>query len=176
MLVSVLLSLSVSARGHTDEHKGVYRTYDFDAPRVDEPAPKGYEVFCLSHYGRHGSRFHVLEKYFAESYYTLEKARKDGNLTAEGEYLLKQADSLIRMHDGMLGALTPKGAREQKVLARRMCERFPEVFASKGSRKIDGYSSDYPRCIVSMAAFTGSLLSQYPDLDVSYESGERCSR
>jgi hypothetical protein len=117
-----------------------------------------------------------LEKYFAESYFTLEKARMEANLTAEGMHLLKQADSLCKMHDGMLGVLTPKGAREQKALARRMCERFPEVFASKGSRKIDGYSSDYPRCIVSMAAFTGSLLSQYPDLDVSYESGERCSR
>lgn len=100
----------------------------------------------------------------------------EANLTAEGMHLLKQADSLCKMHDGMLGVLTPKGVREQKALARRMCGRFPEVFSGKGVRKIDGYSSDIPRCIVSLAAFTGSLLSEYPDLEVSYESGERCSR
>ena len=79
-----------------------------------------------------------MEKYFAESYLTLEKARLAGNLTAEGECLLKQTDSLYRMHDGMLGVLTPKGAREQKALARRMCERFPEVFAGKGVKRIEG--------------------------------------
>ena len=153
----------------------LFHSYEFNEV-ADTPPPTGFRPFYISHYGRHGSRYHVLGKYFEESYFTLEKARTDGNLTAEGEYLLKQADSLYKMHDGMLGILTPKGAREQKALARRMCGRFPEVFAGRSVRKIDGYSSDIPRCIVSMAAFTGVLLSQYPDLDISYESGERCSR
>ena len=153
----------------------LFHSYEFNDVS-DTPPPAGFKPFYISHYGRHGSRYHTLEKYFAESYFTLEKARMEANLTAEGMHLLKQADSLCKMHDGMLGVLTPKGVREQKALARRMCGRFPEVFSGKGVRKIDGYSSDIPRCIVSLAAFTGSLLSEYPDLEVSYESGERCSR
>ena len=153
----------------------LFHSYEFNEIH-DTPPPAGFKPFYISHYGRHGSRYHAAEKYFAESYHTLEKARTAGNLTAEGEYLLKQTDSLYRLHDGMLGVLTPKGVREQKALARRMCERFPEVFAGKGVKRIEGYSSDIPRCIVSMAAFTGTVLSQYPDIDISYESGERCSR
>lgn len=81
LLVSVLLSLSVSAQGLKDEHKGVYRAYDFDASRVDEPAPKGYEVFCLSHYGRHGSRF----LYNEAEYDTLNVVLNRESLTATGE-------------------------------------------------------------------------------------------
>lgn len=153
----------------------LFHSYEFDDIN-DTPPPAGFKPFYISHYGRHGSRYHTLEKFFAESYLTLEKARLAGNLTAEGEYLLKQTDSLYRLHDGMLGVLTPKGAVEQKTLAKRMCGRFPEVFAGKGVRQIESYSSDIPRCILSLAAFTGTILSQYPGIDVSYESGERCSR
>lgn len=180
--VCVILSLPCSAQVTQENLEQrmtkagcLFHSYEFDDVN-DTPPPAGFKPFYISHYGRHGSRYHTLETYFAESYFTLEKARIDGNLTAEGEYLLKQADSLYKMHDGMLGVLTPKGVREQKTLARRMGERFPEVFSGRGVRKIDGYSSDIPRCILSLAAFTGSLLSEYPGLDVSYESGERCSR
>lgn len=153
----------------------LFHSYEFNEIH-DTPPPAGFKPFYISHYGRHGSRYHTLEKYFAESYLTIEKARLAGNLTAEGAYLLKQTDSLYRMHDGMLGVLTPKGTGEQKTLAKRMCGRFPEVFAGKGVRQIESYSSDIPRCILSLAAFTGTILSQYPGIDVSYESGERCSR
>lgn len=153
----------------------LFHSYEFDSIS-DTPPPAGFKPFYISHYGRHGSRYHTQEKYFAESYITLEKAWASGNLTVDGEHLLKQADSLYRMHDGMLGMLTAKGVREQKTLAKRMCERFPEVFAGRGMRQIESYSSDYPRCILSLAAFTGSILSQYPNIEVSYESGERCSR
>ena len=153
----------------------LFHSYEFNDVS-DTPPPAGFKPFYISHYGRHGSRYHTQEKYFAESYLTLEKSRVAGNLTSEGEYLLAQADSLYRMHDGMFGVLTPKGAGEQKALARRMCERFPEVFEGRGVKKIEGYSSDFPRCIVSMAAFTGSVLSLYPDIEVSYEAGERSSR
>ena len=34
--------------------------HNYEAPEkvVDTPAPKGYKPFYISHYGRHGSRYH----------------------------------------------------------------------------------------------------------------------
>ena len=110
--VCVILSLPCSAQVTQENLEQcmtkagcLFHSYEFDDVN-DTPPPAGFKPFYISHYGRHGSRYHTLETYFAESYFTLEKARIDGNLTAEGEYLLKQADSLYKMHDGMLGVLT----------------------------------------------------------------------
>ena len=36
--------------------KGVYANYDFHARVTNEPVPKGYEPFYITHYGRLGAR------------------------------------------------------------------------------------------------------------------------
>ena len=44
---------------------GVYYAYTYDNP-ARTPAPEGYEPFYISHYGRHGSRYHSKEEAYAE--------------------------------------------------------------------------------------------------------------
>ena len=153
----------------------LFHSYEFNEIE-DSKAPKGFKPFYISHYGRHGSRFHTSESVFVEALHALNAAQEDSNLTDAGVLLLKQIDSLYKMHEGMWGTLAPKGVREQQELAKRLARRFPEVFKGKDTKKVECYSSDIHRCIVSLAAFTGSLSAQYPNLDFSYESGERSSR
>ena len=59
-LVVLLLAATAGAQSAYDEIKadidkagGVYFMYPFDTPSAT-PAPKGYEPFYISHYGRHG--------------------------------------------------------------------------------------------------------------------------
>lgn len=60
-LVVLLLAATADAQSAYDEIKadidkagGVYFMYPFDTPSAT-PAPKGYEPFYISHYGRHGA-------------------------------------------------------------------------------------------------------------------------
>ena len=153
----------------------LFHSYEFNEIQ-DTKAPKGFKPFYISHYGRHGSRFHTTEAVYVKALHALKAAAEEANLTDDGAYLLKQIDSLHNMHEGMWGTLAPKGVKEQQALARRLAGRFPEVFKNKDANKVECYSSDFPRCIVSLASYTGSLSAQYPHLDFSYESGEKCSR
>ena len=51
-----------------------------------------------------------------------------------------------------------------------MYEKYKRVFRNGGS--VRAVSSYVPRCLVSMAAFTGELLSREPGLDISWDTGE----
>ena len=141
-------------------------------PQAETPVPAGYKPFYISHYGRHGSRSDwgtgiydlALEKY------TL--AHEAGILTPEGEHAYEQIADIVRMHADMNGRLTPRGAREHRAIAQRMYKKYRSVFRS-GSRHVRAVSSTVPRCLVSMAAFTGELLSLDPKLDINWDTGER---
>ena len=160
LLVSVLLSLSVSAQGLKDEHKGVYRAYDFDASRVDEPAPKGYEVFCLSHYGRHGSRF----LYNEAEYDTLNVVLNRESLTATGEKVRDKFNENYPIFKGRAADLTELGQKQHRLLARRMMDDYPNLFR-KGS-EVYAFSSDRTRCMMSMYCFLDELRLCRNGLDI----------
>ena len=60
---------------------------DYDHQLATEPltpAPKGYEPYYMSHYGRHGSRWLIGEGDYTTPLNTLRDADKAGKLTAEG--------------------------------------------------------------------------------------------
>ena len=68
---------------------------DYDRQLATEPltaAPKGYEPFYMSHYGRHGSRWLIGESEYTAPLTTLREAREAGKLTAEGEATLKKIE------------------------------------------------------------------------------------
>lgn len=163
LLVSVLLSLSVSAQGLKDEQKGVYRPYDFDAPRVDEPAPKGYEVFCLSHYGRHGSRF----LYNEAEYDTLNVVLNREHLTEFGEKVRDKFNENYPIFKGRAADLTELGQKQHRLLARRMMDDYPDLFR-KGS-EVYAFSSDRTRCMMSMYSFLDELRMRRNALDIHAE-------
>ena len=59
-----------------------YLDYDRQLPtKVLTPAPKGYEPFYMSHYGRHGSRWLIGEGDYTNPINTLKEARAEGKLT-----------------------------------------------------------------------------------------------
>ena len=163
LLVSVLLSLSVSAQGLKDEQKGVYRPYDFDSPRVDEPAPKGYEVFCLSHYGRHGSRF----LYNEAEYDTLNVVLNRECLTAFGEKVRDKFNENYPLLKGRAADLTELGQKQHRQLARRMMEAYPDLF--RNGSEVYAFSSDRTRCMMSMYSFLDELRMSRHGLDIHAE-------
>ena len=163
LLVSVLLSLSVSAQGLKDEQKGVYRPYDFDAPRVDEPAPKGYEVFCLSHYGRHGSRF----LYNEAEYDTLNVVLNREHLTEFGEKVRDKFNENYPLLKGRAADLTELGQKQHRQLARRMMEDYPDLF--RNGSEVYAFSSDRTRCMMSMYSFLDELRMGRNGLDIHAE-------
>ena len=58
--------------------------YDKLPRKALTPAPKGYEPFYLSHYGRHGARFLLGERDYSSPVMTLMAAKKYGK---EGDYV-----------------------------------------------------------------------------------------
>lgn len=163
LLINVFLSLSVSAQGLKEERKGVYRTYDFDAPRVDEPAPKGYEVFCLSHYGRHGSRF----LYNEAEYDTLNVVLNREHLTEFGEKVRDKFNENYPLLKGRAADLTELGQKQHRQLARRMMADYPDLF--RNGSEVYAFSSDRTRCMMSMYGFLDELRMGRHGLDIHAE-------
>lgn len=149
---------------------GVY--YAYPATKADNTsAPKGYEPFYISHFGRHGSRYLISDHDYEWIAALLDKAYGENALTLEGERLRSDLDSLMTETRGRGGALTPLGTRQHKGIARRMAENYPQVFAD-GS-KVDARSTLVVRCVLSMAAFCESLKEFNPKLDITREASER---
>lgn len=183
LLLLALLSLAAcSPKNYTaalpeDIHDNLYRTgvntnpYEYFATS-ETPAPSGYKPFYISHYGRHGSRSDWGGPHYDKVVEAFAKAHEAGVLSADGEKAREQINEIYRLHNNMNGRLTPRGAREHRQIAGRMYAKYKSVFTS-GSRRVRAVSSTVPRCIVSMAAFTGELLSRDAKLDIGWDTGEQ---
>ncbi len=155
--------------------RAAFNTHSYEfLPVKDTKAPKGYEAFYISHYGRHGSRSDWGGKMtYGTVVKTLQAAKDAGvQLTSAGDSLLKEASYVLEKYDGMDGRLTPRGVREHARLAQRMYDRFPSVF-TKGSKHIRAVSSTSPRCLISMNGFTSRLQAIMPELEMDLDSGEK---
>ncbi len=133
-------------------------------------APAGYKPFYLSHYGRHGSRFHQPADHYHALYNTLAKADSLGKLTDLGKSLLERAKYLDEYAAPRAGDLTQLGVAQHQGIAKRMVKNFPEVF--KNDAYIEAYASTSVRCVVSMAAFLEELHAQKPKVEIHQESGK----
>lgn len=141
-------------------------------PADETPVPKGYKPFYISHYGRHGSRSDWPADGYRGVVDKFSRAHEAGLLTEQGEKAYGTVLEIFRRYDDMGGRLTPRGAREHRQIAGRMYNKYKKVFRS-GSRRVRAISSVSPRCIISMAAFTGELLSRDPKLDIGWDTGDR---
>ena len=133
-------------------------------------APKGYEPFYISHYGRHGSRYEANGKYTAELVKAFKFAEEQGLLTPKGKEAKALFDKIHATQDGRFGELTLIGAEQHKGIARRMYNNFKPVF--KRGSIINARSSTYTRCILSMAAFIESLKEQNPLVETKLYASE----
>lgn len=123
-LVVLLLAATADAQSAYDEIKadidkagGVYFMYPFDTPSAT-PAPKGYEPFYISHYGRHGARYILSNDQYDNVAEVLRRARADGKLTARG---IDACDRFLAIYPhlkGRAGDLTPKGQMQHRAAGR----------------------------------------------------------
>lgn len=132
--------------------------------------PAGYKPFYLSHYGRHGSRFHQPADHYHMLFNTLAKADSLGKLTDMGKILLAHAEFLEEYAAPRAGDLTQLGVAQLQGIAIRMVKNFPEIF--KNDAFVEAYASTSTRCVVSMAAFLEELRAQRPKIDIHQESGK----
>lgn len=139
----------------------------------DSPAPEGYEPFYISHYGRHGSRYHSSTSTTDKVLAKLERADAEGILTPDGKELLDVVRRIRQAHEGMDGYLTQVGAAQHQGIATRMYENYKQVFSQPDRSVIHAVSSTSGRCIQSMANFCTVLKAENPALDIEYYSGKK---
>ena len=163
-----------------------YLDYDrLFTPQALTPAPKGYEPFYLSHYGRHGSRWLISKDSYTSVVEPMQKAKQQGKLTARGEEVLRQLEAFVRLpvpnfpaldgrYEGAqlrLGDLSSVGERQHHGIGQRMARNFPEIFKAKNVA-IDARSTVVVRCILSMVAECEELMAANPTARIHNEVSE----
>jgi len=143
---------------------GSYTSYPEEILQDYSKAPQGYKPFYISHYGRHGSRFLITSKFYDQVLSVLSKADSLGVLTAEGKDFMQKVRATAQYCVGKYEDLTLLGALQQKQIASRMYDNFPEVFIKGGV--VECKSSYIVRCGMTMANFCMQLKSLKPSLDI----------
>ena len=147
---------------------------DYDRQLATEPltpAPKGYEPFYMSHYGRHGSRWLIGEGEYTSPLNTLREADSEGKLTAEGKAVLKKLEAFYPTTVKRLGELTTVGERQHHGIGSRLAKNFPEIFKAKNV-PIDARSTVVIRCILSMEAECEELAAANPTARIHNDVSE----
>ena len=132
--------------------------------------PDSLTPIFINHVGRHGSR------YPAGSYHTmllkdaLDMADSLKTITPLGKQLKEETETVISATAGRWGELDTIGEKEQRGIAERMFEKYPQLL---DSATISAISSDSPRSIMSMYFFTQQLAKSVKDITISTESGRK---
>ena len=181
LLLLAFSALSVSLQAQTAREEiaanpylsgSNYLDYDRQLPTTRlTPAPKGYEPYYLSHYGRHGSRWLISKHDYTDVIDALVKASKQGQLTAEGQEVLSKMERFYPTTEKRLGDLTTVGERQHHGIGRRLTRNFPEIFMKKGVA-VDARSTVVPRCILSMMAECEELQGANPTIRIHNDVSE----
>ena len=159
LLAATALAVSATAQTAREEIKAnkylsgsQYLDYNRRLPdKPLTPAPKGYEPYYMSHYGRHGSRWLISDNSYTGPRDVLSEAKDQGKLTPFGEEVLKKIEAFEPTSVKRLGDLSTVGERQHHGIGKRMTENFPEIFKAKNV-PIDARSTTVNRCILSMIA------------------------
>ena len=173
LTVTLLLAVSVAAQAQS-AFRYITQNRNFSAsnyciyPDSIEPTqtapPAGKKPFYISHYGRHGSRYLSNRKGYDIPHTILAKADSLGKLTPAGRKVLQELEMIRDDSEGRWGDLTGLGKQQHRNIARRMMERFPEVF--RGVAHIDARSTTVNRCVLSMGSAVQQLVALNPNLRV----------
>ena len=134
-------------------------------------APKGYEPFYMSHYGRHGSRWLINENDYTSVIRVFRRANELGKLTPLGKEALAKLERFIPTTKGRLGELSDIGELQHHGIGRRMTENFPEIFSGKDA-EVDARSTVVVRCILSMTAECEELTAFNPQMKMHNDVSE----
>lgn len=144
--------------------------YPGPAQKEPTPPPADKKPFYISHYGRHGSRYLIDPRDYDMPYYTLLRADSAGVLTLTGKDVVRRLEMIRQEAQGRLGELSPLGATQHRQIARRMYERFPEVFSDGVC--IDAKSTVVIRCILSMENELLELARLNPSLRFTFDASK----
>ena len=174
--LSLALQAQKTAREEIAENRFLcgsnYLDYDrYPATKPLSPAPKGYEPFYMSHYGRHGSRWLIGRHDYSRVADVLQKAEGQGKLTEKGCEVLEHLHRFMPSTIKRFGDLTTVGERQHHGIGRRMTEHFPEIFKTKNV-PIDARSTVVPRCILSMTAECEELMAANPTARIHNDVSE----
>lgn len=154
--------------GDPFKSSGLDNIYDFDA-QICTAAPKGYEAFYISHYGRHGSRYPYTASVATALLDMLHEAGEKENLSEYGNGLMARLELFMEKAGNHIGELTDLGRQQQYRLAGEMAERYPQAFR-KGA-VVTAQASSSPRSILSMASFCTALARKYPSIRIDQFQG-----
>ena len=144
----------------------------YQAPtKASTKAPKGYEPFYMSHYGRHGSRWLINENDYTSVIRVFRRANELGKLTPLGKEALAKLERFIPTTKGRLGELSDIGEQQHHGIGRRMTENFPEIFSGKDA-EVDARSTVVVRCILSMTAECEELTAFNPQMKMHNDVSE----
>ncbi len=149
---------------HIELTAGNYVNYPNPTGHIT-PAPKGYEPFYISHYGRHGARYMTGDKQYKRLTAQLDSAHRTGLLTPYGEDVRRRIILAAADAKGRAGSLTPLGARQHKAIAKRMYDNYPELMTKP--LKVTANSSNSRRVMHSMEFFCEELQALNPSFDIS---------
>ena len=155
--------------------KPIFATGNYRPPTLDistaAKAPKGYEIFHISSYTRHGARNFSRNEVYESVLQLLHSAENDGKLTQKGAAFLHIYKEIYEKSIGGNSDLTAIGAAQQKALAEKIYKEYRPVFRKR--KTVDARSTTAPRCILSMAAFCGSLHDRQQNLGISMQASPR---
>lgn len=171
---SVLTSFAQTAKEeiYADILKSGSNYMAYQAPtKALTKAPKGYEPFYMSHYGRHGSRWLINENDYTSVIRVFRRANELGKLTPLGKEALAKLERFIPTTKGRLGELSDIGEQQHHGIGRRMTENFPEIFSGKDA-EVDARSTVVVRCILSMTAECEELTAFNPQMKMHNDVSE----
>ncbi|MBO7046200.1 MAG: histidine-type phosphatase, partial [Prevotella sp.] len=137
---------------------GVYYAYPVTESKL-VTAPKGYEPFYISHYGRHGSRWLPNDERYI---WVNQQFENKKNLTKLGKNVRKRMAKLWMNAQGNGGLLTSLGGRQHRAIAYRMYQNFPHLFTAEAC--LTAHSSTVNRCKTSMENFVFELRTLNPSI------------
>ena len=154
---------------HLELTAGNYVNYPLPTGRLT-PAPKGYEPFYISHYGRHGARYMTGDKQYRRLCKQLDSALKLGILTEYGKDVRHRVMLAAADARGRAGKLTELGAKQHKAIARRMYGNYEALLSEPLT--VRAMSSTSGRVMRSMENFCAELAELNPSLDITMTATE----
>lgn len=134
------------------------------------PSPSGKKPFYISTYCRHGSRHLMSANPYTAPIEVLKTSQAAGALTKFGQQILERLEIMHEHSLNRYGELTKIGLSQWEAIAKRMIRNFPEIFTDSSS--VDGRSSIYIRCILSMETLLQELKAFNPQLKVFHDACE----
>lgn len=157
-------------RQNPDLAGGIYFAYP-GPTRPMTPAPKDYEPFYLSHYGRHGSRYLIADQDYKGIIDLFDDAHAQQALTAQGESVRERLHLIWKDAEGHGGDLSSLGVKQQRGIGERMFRNYPQIFA--GNPQMTARSTTSVRCVLSMDALCERLKELNPSLQLTRESSNK---